>query len=826
MKQAFWFLCAIIVSALTAGAVSSVAAQTSSPTPDPFVAQLTSSPNGSFNSVLGDFSANGRFAVFVSNGNLASDKTVRNNADGNREIFLVDYAQRRIFQITNTKNVANPTPSPSPTPTPSPTPSPSPTPTPAPTPADRSLVKIEIDNESPMISLEPALVAGKRTYTIVFKTNAPDPKNFDGTETGNLGTDANSEIWIYQLPAVSDVDLTLGTDFFQDLNLGTFFQVTNTPASRVPTAGSTTVAPFYADDNRECTISDDGKILAFISTRDLVPGVGNTDFNPELFLYNIASGTFTQGTKTQDAVLGIGFIFNSNPSLSADGSIIAFSSSANLATNNADNNAEIFMANFSGGTVSNIFQVTRTLGDANNASVNVASPGRRLSRNGGQIAFESRATDPKANTAATSLFLGMFVYTRATDSFVEVGPRGNLQVGSDIGRFPSFTDYNASLEPSSLVFASFLNFRPDGTIPTTAATASEGLNPQRSTQVFITPLPASSTNTFTRLTNTPVVSSFGGTRPIPSETRKRIVFALGGAEFGTGNSDGSIELYYLLTPQITATSQAVLSFFTGASEMPVAAATPLPSPTPSPTATPSPVPGAPAGVAAGELTIVRSTIPLAAASAMTTGDVSETRRSPALPIELNGVSVSVGGAAAGLYFVGASEKQINFVVPVAVPSGLGVVAVNILDSGANTDTLIRGQVQIVPGQPDIFAVAGRAAASNITNPLLPPTFEPFNVTSTDGSGATVPTVIELSVTGLRNALAAEVSVTVGTTAIPAAQILAVKPNLKMPGWDSIDFTLPSSLAGAGDVPVIVTFTRAGFTATSRPADSAPKIHIN
>jgi len=675
-----------------------------------------------------------------------------------------------------------------------------------------------------MISLAPTLQSGKRTYTIVFKTNAPDPNNFDGVETGNLGTDANSEIWIYQLPAVADVDLTLGADFFQDLNLGTFFQVTNTPASRAPTAGSTTVTPFFADDNRECTISDDGKILAFISTRDLVPGVGNADFNPELFLYNISSGAFTQGTKTQDAVPGIGFIFNSNPNLSADGSIIAFSSSANLATNNADNNTEIFMADFSGGAVSNIFQVTRTLGDANSASVNVASPGRRLSRDGGLIAFESRATDPKANTAATSLFLGMFVYTRATDSFVEVGPRGNLTVGSDIGRFPTFTDYNASLVPSSLVFASFLNFRPDGTIPATAQ-ALEGLNPQRSSQVFITSLPATATNTFTRLTNTPIVVSFGGTRPMPSETRKRIVFALGGAEFGTGNSDGSIELYYLLTPQITATSSAALSFFTGASEMPVAAATPLPSPTPSPTATPSPVPGAPAGVAAGELTIVRSTIPLAAASGSTTGEVSETKRSPALPIELNGVSVSVDGAAAGLYFVGATEKQINFVVPVAVRSGLGIVAVNILDGGANTDTLVRGQVQIVPGQPDIFAIAGRALAFNVTKPLNR-TPEPFNVTSTNDSGATVPTVIELNVTGLRNALVSEVSVTVGTTAIPAAQILSVKPNLNMPGWDIVNFSLPSSLAGAGDVPVIVTFTRAGFTATSRPADSAPKIHIN
>jgi hypothetical protein len=35
-------------------------------------------------------------------------RQTRNNADGNREIFLLDYAQRRIFQITNTKNVPNP----------------------------------------------------------------------------------------------------------------------------------------------------------------------------------------------------------------------------------------------------------------------------------------------------------------------------------------------------------------------------------------------------------------------------------------------------------------------------------------------------------------------------------------------------------------------------------------------------------------------------------------------------------------------------------------------------------------------------------------------
>ena len=49
--------------------------------------------------------------------------------------------------------------------------------------------------------------------------------------------------------------------------------------------------------------------------------------------------------------------------------------------------------------------------------------------------------------------------------------------------------------------------------------------------------------------------------------------------------------------------------------------------------------------------------------------MSEKLRSPALPVELNGVSVSVNGAAAGLYFVGNAEKQINFVTPIACRMG-------------------------------------------------------------------------------------------------------------------------------------------------------------
>jgi uncharacterized protein (TIGR03437 family) len=452
-----------------------------------------------------------------------------------------------------------------------------------------------------------------------------------------------------------------------------------------------------------------------------------------------------------------------------------------------------------------------------------------MSRDGSLIAFESLANDPKANTTSNGTNLALFVYTVGTDTFTQVGPRTE----TDIGRHPVFTDYNASLVPASLVFASFLNIRPDGTIPASGSQL-EGLNPQRSPQIFLTSLPASSSSTFVRLTNIPFQSSFGGTRPIASASVKRMAMSLGGVDLGGGNADFSIELYYVLTPIITAESSAALSFFTGASNMPVPNATPTPTPTASPTATPtptptpSPSPGTGIGLAPGELSIVRSTVALAPSDATASG-ASLTLRSPALPIELNGVSLSVNGAAAGLYFVGNSSKQINFVMPITLALGVGRVAVNTFNAGAGTDTIARGFVPIVLAQPDVFSstadAGGRALALNVTNPAAR-TPEPFNVTSPDATGTSVPTVIELSLTGVRSVLAAEVTVTVGTTAITGGSILFIGPNAEMPGVDIINFQLPASLAGAGDVPVVVTVNKQGLTVTSRPADSAPHITIN
>src|SRR2546428_12483996 len=144
LRLFYAFLGAVAACMLVAGALSSSAQSTTNFTPDPFVSQVTSSTRDSF---AGDMTANGRFVVIESSGDIATEKVAtfnasgtpnpnaRNNEDGNRELFLYDYAQRRIFQLTNTMSVLSPSPSPSVSPSPSPSSSPSPSPSPSVSPS-------------------------------------------------------------------------------------------------------------------------------------------------------------------------------------------------------------------------------------------------------------------------------------------------------------------------------------------------------------------------------------------------------------------------------------------------------------------------------------------------------------------------------------------------------------------------------------------------------------------------------------------------------------------------------------------------------------------
>ncbi|HKS30071.1 MAG TPA: hypothetical protein VJS44_19770 [Pyrinomonadaceae bacterium] len=784
MKQGLRLLSAAVLLFILLGAANLSYAQTATPTPTPlpgvdtFITQLTSGPV-TRNSFVGDISANGRFVVFESNGDISTEKTVdgRNNADGNREIFLLDYAQRRIFQITNTSSVRIDTAK-------------------SFTEAVNN-IKYEISNNRPRLTFSPtADGAGNRVYSIVFSSNAPTPGSFNGeASAAAITADGNQEVWIYQLPQVLDnLNLASGADLpRQDLALGTFLQVTNTPASRPLQAGTTSRSPDVIDDNREAFINDTGTIVAFASVKcaprsgtvACPAGSTNTDGNPEIFIYNRTADTFTQVTNTTGTNIS-NPIVNQNPNLSGDGTRLAFISNANITSNNADGNMEIYVAEFNGATVSGLRQVTRTTAASAGVSVNIFSPGRRMSRNGNLLAFESSSNDPKSNGAIQPA-LAMFIYDITTDTFTAVGERSTTS--TDVLRFPTFTGDN-----SRLIFVSALNFRANGTL---SNVATEGINPPVNNinrpQIFSVPL--SALTSFKSLTNNPITN--GATlQPFVSQTEQRIAFSLATTELGGGNADNSTEGFYLLTPTAAAETGGTLSLFTGASQRPVTG--------------PSPTPPAVAGLAPGMLGIARSTTSLAPSNQLV-ASASETLNSPSLPTELNGVSMSINGAAAGLYFV--SPGEIQFVVPRGLAANTGSSTYPIVIN--NNGSVIRGTLQLLPAQPDIFTSTngpGGRARVFVAETVVP---EPF----------TVPVTVSILLTGVRNVQTSQVTVRVGTTDLTGAPIVSVTPTTT-PGIDQISVQLPASLAGSGDVPVIVSVTINGVTFTSRPADTAPRILIN
>jgi Tol biopolymer transport system component len=87
--------------------------------------------------------------------------------------------------------------------------------------------------------------------------------------------------------------------------------------------------------NSTLSVSADGDHLAFVSD------CGNTDGNQEIFLFNSGDGTSSQVTNTRNCTnVARGF---SGPSLSADGSRLAFDSFCDLTGGNPDGNDEIFL---------------------------------------------------------------------------------------------------------------------------------------------------------------------------------------------------------------------------------------------------------------------------------------------------------------------------------------------------------------------------------------------------------------------------------------------------------------------------------------------------
>jgi Tol biopolymer transport system component len=238
------------------------------------------------------------------------------NADGNLEIFVFDTTAGTVDQITHTTPADEPFPNTNLFPSLS---------------GDGARVafqsRADLTGENPNHDGVTYLFDRRtRIFTLIARTtsNSNDIQavNGDGTrivlassgDLTGLNPDGNSEIFVFEAES------------------GSLRQITRTLNAV----------------NGSPTVNSDGSLVGFRSNANLTGA--NSGGNSEIFLFETATGRFTQVTHTVGG-------FNDDPSLNGDGTRIAFLSTGNFTGDNPDGNPELFVFDTISG---NFVQVTVT----------------------------------------------------------------------------------------------------------------------------------------------------------------------------------------------------------------------------------------------------------------------------------------------------------------------------------------------------------------------------------------------------------------------------------------------------------------------------------
>ncbi|NMG06351.1 PD40 domain-containing protein [Brasilonema sp. UFV-L1] len=192
------------------------------------------------------------------------------------------------------------------------------------------------------------------------------------------------------------------------------------------------------------SISADGRFVAFSSNaNNLVPG--DTNNNSDIFVRDLQTGTTTLVSVADDSIQGGTSSFSSNPSISADGRFVAFTSSANnLVAGDTNNNSDIFVRDLQTGTTTRVSVAEDgTQGNRSSSSPSISADGRF-------VAFESSAYNlvPRDTNNSSDIFVRDLLTGSLTRvSVAEDGTQGNnFSSGPSIsadGRFVAFSS-NAS----------------------------------------------------------------------------------------------------------------------------------------------------------------------------------------------------------------------------------------------------------------------------------------------------------------------------------------------------------------------------------------------
>jgi len=509
-------------------------------------------------------------------------------------------------------------------------------------------------------------------------------------------------------------------------------------------------------------LSGDGSSLAFASAEDLVGR--NADRNSEIYFFN--GTTLIQITQTSPANeasrMSDG---NFQPSLSADGHFIAFSSNRNLVGLNADLNLEIFVFDTDANTFT---QLTANTGNIGSTSPKVSADGSRIAFiEVGVVGTDSHnlklydKTTGNTRIIAESVMGLSLAYGRAiSDDGERVVYSGNIATNQSQVFLYDVLE-NSSRQITELgVRATDVNLQAtisgDGrriafaTRRKVLATSDGGVD------LYLCDLPAAQV---TEVTNAPssatgeVVSSLNHDGSLVAFSFPRV---LSGAVDATETAN-NCEIYLAsLAPRAASGPATVLNAAAKGNE---------------PSIIRTIAPGSIATIIGNALAFKSEQAQISA-----TGD---------FPLSVAGTTVSVGGQPARLLYV--SPEEIIVVIPSNVHSGPTQLVVTNADGfQSKADTVIS------LAAPGLFTIDGEGRGEGVL--LNADTNGPGPFDPSDGQ-------LRLSIfsTGVHNAVHVSVNIAGRTFNV---ETIASSPTL--PGLDEVHFSVPAELRGAGAVNLILS----------------------
>lgn len=679
------------------------------------------------------------------------------NPDFNLEVFVYEVDKRTFVQLTKTEHVYDPADKDKPF-------------------AERKIL-ITVSNNNAVISGDGTKIAFSSNSGTLISGDAG--KNDDG----------NQEIYLATLAANST------TPSFQ--------RITTTAAS---TKASAQTEVF---DNYTPTINSNGSIIAFVTNRKELQGVTNPDGLGQIVLYRPATGQFTQVT-TKNEVDGLdGFIFkgfNANPQLSGNGNVMVFISGFDHApttsVNNKDFNSEIFLYDVAARTTTQLTNTTGFAGfPATISQIGTLIPDRpmniftlntkHLSNDGNLLVFESAGDfESGKNTDKTR---EVFLYNRTANKFTQItsnSPLPSTPTQTDIDKIDY--DFTPAISPDGryIFIGSILNIVP------VASGGTSGIltdNADGSREVFRYDIAAAK---FRQITYTPlsprVLDQREATVQVNSNATGTDLFFTNDINMIGENPDTSFEIYRALIRPVTETNSVVPAMVNAASFLSPDATKPETNP-----------------VARGAIASIFGTR-IADASAISTRTD--------LDYELNGVSVTVQGIAARLFYV--SALQLNFLMPDGVVPGDGVeFTIN------NKGVLSKGKVKVQDVQPGVFTTTQNGKGDGTIACQL--VLKDDNGNTTSNTYPAPPCMISADKrdsyllifgTGFRNTTAASVTVQFGTgdTAKDIVPVYAGAQN-QFPGLDQINLLLPTDLT-AGKLTLKIKSSSGGTAVESNSFD--------